>query len=138
MSPSYFTVFGSYCTVISVVLPGTICWMKRAGSTLIDRTVGLNAYLQYMLYRLHPKLTRARCIRFLLLKFNRVLFFNSTIFKLTKESINTYLLKKYMPEKNVRKRKSEKCMFTMSNWDRKSKLAGTELLNPRGSEHATF
>ena len=43
-----------------------------------------------------------------------------------------------MPAKNVRKRKSEKCMFAMSNCDRKLKLAGTELLNPRGSEHATF
>ena len=53
----------------------------------------------------HPELTRVRSIRFLLFEMERVLVYNSTIFKLTDLFILYFLFKMYMPTKKYIKKK---------------------------------
>ena len=59
-------------------------------------------------YTLYPGLTRARCIRFLLIKFIHVLVYNSTIFELTAFSFLTVLFETIPCRKKYKGEKTEK------------------------------
>ena len=78
-------------------------------------------------------LTRVKSIRFLLFEIKRVLFINSTIFKLTDFLYHTFPFKMYIPTKKLFKNKGKQIMFNGLNCDGKSQLSGilTEPLNPR-------